>query len=219
MPFEKIDEANKAYEELKAESEQYKTSVQKLQSKVDEVLGEKKTATQKAREAEQAAEAARLEALEKSGSLEEIKTAYEQRLAQEQEAFSGQLGQVKSFAKGQTVSGVLSIFDDKYRDLVKPHIDSKIDLVEENGKLTPIILDDDGKPSATSLQEFTQGLANNESFAPLLKGSQARGVGPVNTSSGGASGKSFNEMNGAELKELREKDPARYDALKSQRKF
>jgi len=65
---------------------------------------------------------------------------------------------------------------------------------------------------------FKGEIEKDDAFAPLLKsgivtsgGGQSKGSG-----SGGAVKKKFNEMNGAELAELRKSNPAEYERLKAE---
>jgi regulator of replication initiation timing len=209
-------------DELKQQNQTLTESNQRLEAKKEELLTEKKAVSQKAREAQEAADKARLEAIEKGGNVEDIQKAYEERLNKEREQmqgeFGGKLSAFESAFKGQFVNGIVSeLFESDAQDIAKTVVSQRIGVDTSGSEPVPIILGDDGKPSALSLAEYKQNLTADAGLSRLLKGSQSRGAGPLNQGNiGGGAAKKFEEMSGAELKELRDKSPEKYEALKNQ---
>ena len=179
-------------DELKQQNQTLTESNQRLEAKKEELLTEKKAVSQKAREAQEAADKARLEAIEKGGNVEDIQKAYEERLNKEREQmqgeFGGKLSAFESAFKGQFVNGIVSeLFESDAQDIAKTVVSQRIGVDTSGNEPVPIILGDDGKPSALSLTEYKQNLTADAGLSRLLKGSQSRGAGPLNQgNSGGA---------------------------------
>lgn len=82
----------------------------------------------------------------------------------------------------------------------------------EDGKV--IVLDNDGKPSALTLDELKKEFREDPAIAPLIQGSKASGGGAGGAKGGGAA-KTLNELRGMERVELRRTNPAEYARLKA----
>ena len=188
MEFENLEAANKAFAEQTAQLKALTESVSKLEANNKALVDEKRQFKEQAQTEAERAEQARLEAAEKSGNIDEIKTAYTKRAEEEKAAYENQLSVFKQGAKSQALDSVLSVFDEKYRGIVGPSLGGRIDIDTSAGKMVPVVLDESGKPTALSLKEFADQLKGNESYAGLLQGSQARGAGALNQGaiSGGA---------------------------------
>lgn len=182
-----------------------------LKAKNDELLTEKKTAQQKAREAEAAAkkkadDAARsngdIEALEKSWSdkFEKLKTDMQATIDDKSSKLNGML--VDSVAQ-QVAS---DIAQKGSSSVLEPHILKRLEAGERDGKPVTTVLDADGKPSALSLDELKQEFVNNPVFAGVIEGSKATGGGAFGShNNGGGANLKRSEMDAKAKREYQQK--------------
>lgn len=84
-----------------------------------------------------------------------------------------------------------------------------------DGKYFTRVLDADGSPSASTLDDLKQELLANPKYAAIIIGSKGSGGGAGGSGSGGgASEKKWLEYTDKELSDLRTADPEKYDRLK-----
>lgn len=84
-----------------------------------------------------------------------------------------------------------------------------------DGKYFTRVLDADGKPSASNLDDLRKELLANEKYAAIVISGKGSGGGAGGSGSGGGAGeKKWLEYSDAELIELRKTDPEKYDRLK-----
>ena len=173
-----------------------------LKSKVEELLGESKSAKQKARELEELQRQAEEEGLKQR---EEFRTLYER----EQKA-KAELAE--KFQQKEVESSALSLAaeltrDTKRAELLKEQVSKYARYTEDGVKFEMGGVEVDSDKILTHIKD---------NYPFLVDGSGATGgQAPGNKSSGGAT-KKFNEYSGAELKELRASDPALYERLKTE---
>lgn len=214
----------------------------KLKQTLDDLDGKYKSAEQKAKELEQQLagyeenkkaeiEKARAEALEKArtnGDVKAIEERYQQQLAdlkkrgeETESQYKQQLEtlqkQIKADKRNSIVADLCAeLANDKAHKAFKALVGSRIDIDPSTGQA--IFLDENGSATSLDLAGFKAEIERDDAYAPLLKsgivtsgGGQAQGSGR-----GGAVKKKFNEMNGAELAELRKSNPAEYERLKTE---
>lgn len=64
----------------------------------------------------------------------------------------------------------------EYVEVLLPHIRGRLKLDHDSeGNPQTIVLDKEGKPSASSLEDLTKEVLSNKGFAPILRGSHASG--------------------------------------------
>ncbi|WP_248739497.1 hypothetical protein [Pseudomonas sp. MWU12-2029] len=165
-----------------------------LKAKVDELLGEKKLAEKKAREAEEAARLEREEAARKSGNVEEIDRSWSEKynrletekntlLEQERATLSGQ---IRDLTVGRTATDIASALAVQgSAKALLPHIERRLSVEQRDGKPVVVVLDAQGKLSAATLDELKAEIANDAAFAPLIAGSKASGGGAGGAGTGG----------------------------------
>lgn len=172
---------------------QVEKSTSGLKAKVDELLGEKKTAAAKAKEAEAAAQAAKDEAARNSGDVEALEASWQAKLnaaiAEKDGAIGALQGSVEKLTVGQqataiaaemAVQGSASVLERIVRDRLTVEM-------TENGPLVRV-LDAAGKPSASSIDELKKELAGDEALKPILVGSKASGGGAASANGGAGAG-------------------------------
>jgi hypothetical protein len=103
-------------------------------------------------------------------------------------------------------------------EALAPHVLKRlsVDFSGEDPEL--VVLDKDGNPGAT-IEDLKKDLLDTKYLASILVGSKATGSGASGTksSSSAQTAKKFNDWKSADLKKLREDNPAEYDKLKAAR--
>ncbi len=228
------DEMKALYEEkdgafyLKIEGlpQQDNSELDGLKRKVEELLGEKKTAQQKQREAEEKAqreaeEKAQREAEEaarKKGDVAAIEASWKAKLEQAEakhaEATKALQDQVYKLTVGQTAQTLASELSIKGSEAVLlPHITNRLQVeTDENGEVKVRVLDSQGKPSALSIDDLKKEFRGNVAFKPLIVASNASGSGASGGGSGGGAAKKPSEMTTQERLEFQKNDPQGFQA-------
>ncbi|MFJ2527830.1 hypothetical protein [Pseudomonas helmanticensis] len=169
-----------------------------LKAKVDELLGEKKAAEKKAREAEDAARLEREEAARKSGNVEELERSWTEKFTRREAELNGMLeqergtlsGQIRDLTVGRTATDIASALAVQgSAKALLPHIERRLSVEQRDGKPVVVVLDALGKLSAATLDELKAEIANDAAFAPLIAGSKASGGGAGGAGGGGGAPK------------------------------
>tara|TARA_R110000822_G_scaffold75074_2_gene180415 strand:+ start:1190 stop:1906 length:717 start_codon:yes stop_codon:yes gene_type:complete len=184
-----------------------------LKNKVDELLREKKAASQKAREAAEEADAARLEAAKKGNDTEALDKSWQEKfnareveLKKELEELSGTLVKLTS---GQTATKIAAeIAVQGSADVLLPHLERRLRTEFRDGSPVTVVLDKDGKPSAMSIDELKAEFQNSAAFAPLIVGTKANGAG--RTGGNESSGAGVNEVSRSEFDRMNQAQRANF---------
>lgn len=169
-----------------------------LKAKVDELLGEKKLAEKKAREAEELARTEREEAARKSGNVEELEKSWSEKFNRREAELNGLLeqergtlsGQIRDLTVGRTATDIASALAiPGSAKALLPHIERRLSVEQRDGKPVVVVLDQQGKLSAATLDELKAEFANDTAFAPLIAGSKASGGGAAGAGGGGGAAK------------------------------
>lgn len=174
-------------EELKAQLAEANKGIEALKSKNDELIAEKREAQKKAKEREEAAAKAAEEAAAKSGDIEALTKSWEAKLAKREAELAEQLkardSQLIELTVGQTAQSIAAeLAVPGSADVLLPHIRQRLQY--QDGKT--VVLDHEGKPSATTVDEFKKEIAGDKRFAPLIVASMATGGGATGGKGGGA---------------------------------
>lgn len=184
-----------------------------LKNKVDELLREKKAASQKAREAAEEADAARLEAAKKGNDTEALDKSWQEKfnareveLKKELDELSGTLVKLTS---GQTATKIAAeIAVQGSADVLLPHLEKRLRTEFRDGSPVTVVLDKDGKPSAMSIDELKAEFQNSAAFAPLIVGTKANGAG--RTGGNESSGAGVNEVSRSEFDRMNQAQRANF---------
>jgi hypothetical protein len=169
-----------------------------LKAKVDELLGEKKLAEKKAREAEELARTEREEAARKSGNVEELEKSWSEKYTRREAELNGMLEQergtlstqIRDLTVGRTATDIASALAiPGSAKALLPHIERRLSVEQRDGKPVVVVLDQQGKLSAATLDELKAEFANDTAFAPLIAGSKASGGGAAGAGGGGGAAK------------------------------
>ena len=174
-----------------------------LKAKVDELLGEKKLAEKKAREAEETARLEREEAARKSGNVEELEKSWSEKYNRREAELNGMLEQergmlstqIRDLTVGRTATDIASALAiPGSAKALLPHIERRLSVEQRDGKPVVVVLDQQGKLSAATLDELKAEFANDTAFAPLIAGSKASGGGA--SGAGGSGGAAKGKIGG-----------------------
>lgn len=182
-----------------------------LKSKVEELLGEKKAAEKARKDAEDQARLEREEAARKSGNVEELEKSWSEKYTRREAELNGMLeqergtlgNQIRDLTVGRTATDIASALAiPGSAEALLPHIERRLSVEQREGKPVVVVLDKQGKLSASSLDELKAEFANNTAFAPLIAGSKASGGGAGGAGSGGGAALKRSEMTSVAKREF-----------------
>jgi len=169
-----------------------------LKAKVDELLGEKKAAEKARKDAEEQARLEREEAARKSGNVEELERSWSEKYNRREAELNGMLEQergalstqIRDLTVGRTATDIASALAiPGSAKALLPHIERRLSVEQRDGKPVVVVLDQQGKLSAATLEELKAEFANDTAFAPLIAGSKASGGGAAGAGGGGGAAK------------------------------
>jgi hypothetical protein len=179
-----------------------------LKSKLEELLGETKTAKQKAKELE---ELQQQEAEARAKEKGEFKELYEREqkakaeLAEKYEGFAKRIQQKEVEGAAQSIASELTR-DTKRAELLRKEISQFAKYTDEGVKFEMGGVEVDRAKVMTHI---------SDNYPFLIDGSGASGGGASGSKSNGGAVKKFNEYTGAELSAIRKDNPAEYERLKT----
>jgi hypothetical protein len=183
----------------KDNSVEYEERIQQMDAKVNELLGEKKKADQKRREAEELAKKEAADLAKKSGDTEALEASWQEKYDSTVSELKGQfepkVAELEGLLRDATVTTratqiAAELAVPGSAKALMPHIQSRLAMDIKDGKASTIVTDASGKPSALTLEELKNEFIGDEAFAPLIVGSKATGGG-ANGSDGGAGTKTL----------------------------
>ena len=169
-----------------------------LKSKVQELLDEKKAADKARKDAEDQARLEREENARKSGNVEELEKSWTEKFNRREAELNGMLEQergtlstqIRDLTAGRTGTDIASALAiPGSAKALLPHIERRLSVEQRDGKPVVVVLDQQGKLSAATLDELKAEFANDTAFAPLIAGSKASGGGAAGAGGGGGAPK------------------------------
>ncbi|MNH88018.1 hypothetical protein D3C73_405170 [compost metagenome] len=169
-----------------------------LKSKVQELLDEKKAADKARKDAEDQARLEREENARKSGNVEELEKSWSEKYNRREAELNGTLEQerttlstqIRDLTVGRTATDIASALAiPGSAKALLPHIERRLSVEQRDGKPVVVVLDQQGKLSAATLDELKAEFANDTAFAPLIAGSKASGGGAGGAGGGGGAAK------------------------------
>jgi hypothetical protein len=182
-----------------------------LKAQVQTLLDEKKSEQRKRQEAEDAARLEREEAARKSGNVEELEKSWSEKYSRREAELNGMLeqergtlgNQIRDLTVGRTATDIASALAiPGSAEALLPHIERRLSVEQRDGKPVVVVLDKQGKLSASSLDELKAEFANNTAFAPLIAGSKASGGGAGGAGNGGGAALKRSEMTSVAKREF-----------------
>ena len=196
-------------------------NVRGLKTKVETLLAEKKAAREAAEAAQKKLEEENAEKLRRSGDIESIEKSYKKEIEklkkEREEAVAEREKELDSLVRKAQVSNML---DGKVEPTAKKWIErdilesTRLEVVD--GKRLIRVLDEEGRPTAQSLEEFIKSkVLDNPDYAKYVIGSRSAGGGANgNPSKARGDGKTWSEMSGSERTELYRTNPQEYKRLR-----
>ena len=169
-----------------------------LKAQVQTLLDEKKSEKRKREEAEETARLEREEAARKSGNVEELERSWSEKYNRREAELNGTLEQertmlstqIRDLTVGRTATDIASALAiPGSAKALLPHIERRLSVEQRDGKPVVVVLDQQGKLSAATLDELKAEFANDTAFAPLIAGSKASGGGANGAGGGGGAPK------------------------------
>lgn len=157
------------------------------------------------------------------GDVEALETSYKTKYAAKEAELTGKIESLSKSLESHLLDGnAVKIATEiaakpEYIELLLPHIRHRLKLEESEGQSVVRILDKDGKPSASNLEDLKKELLGNKAFGAILAGSKATGGGANGGGGGGApSGKKLSEMTEAERVKWFREDPEGFKRAKAE---
>ena len=153
-----------------------------LKAKVEQLLGEKKTAATKAKEAEEAARKSGEEAARKSGDIEALDKSWTAKFEAMEKEKDGTISGLNDSINGLTVDRdaiamAAEMAVDGSADVLLPHIRSRLAVEVRDGRHVTVVRDAEGKASALTMDDLKTEISNNKAFSPLIVASRGSGGG------------------------------------------
>lgn len=148
----------------------------------------------------EAAEAARVaaeEAAKKSGNVAALEKSWSDKLtaavAAAEAKFKPEVDSLTTDVQRLLIDNVAQAIASKVavkgsEEVLVPHIQRRLRVEVRDGKRVTVVVDADGKPSASSIDDLTKEIVGHKAFAPLIAGSGGSGGGAGGTKPGGAPG-------------------------------
>lgn len=185
-----------------------------LKGKVDELLNEKKTVAQRAKEAE--AEALRIaqESAKQSGKLEEFEASLRGEFSKEKAALQEQLAGLQSNAVNAAKKAALASMSGKFLKQESVDLISQLVKTEFDGaEVKTQYLDFSGKVITTDAAEFEKWMSNHPVISELMRADTANGGGAFGSKSNSSGATPFSKMTITEKSRLANENPKLYAQL------
>ena len=205
---------------VKNENKTIKETKSSLESKLTNFEKEQEQKIQEAR-------SLALEEAKSKGDVTEIEKRYEQQMQdlekrvaeQTRAATLKEIAEERAAEKATAISNKIGLelgVDSYAAEIISQIISGRVIVDAETNK--EIFYNGQGGALSVDKNGFIEEIKKDPRFARLIKTSVVTNGGGNANGSGqsGATGKKFDEMSGAELKELRNQDPSTYDRLKNE---
>lgn len=154
------------------------------------------------------------------GDVDKLEQSYKDKLTKREGELTEKINALTSSLEKHMLEGqAIKLATDlaakpDYVEAILPHIRSRLKLEEgEAGEHVVRILDKDGKPSASNMDDLKKEVLAMKALAPLLAGSKAAGGGANGGGgNGGGAPKKLSEMNDAERTQFAKDDPEGFRA-------
>ena len=122
------------------------------------------------------------------GDVEKLEKSWKDKMAAKEAELTADrdsaLGTVRTLLVDNVATAMAAKLAGDHSDLILPHIKSRLTTEKTSTGYITRVLDKDGKPSASSIEELQKEFTADKRFAPIIIGSKASGGG----ASGGGNG-------------------------------
>lgn len=191
-----------------------------LKAKVEQLLAEKKTEAEKRKQAEEEARIAAEEAARKSGDTEALDRSWNEKhtkaLTEKDATLTALQAQIHALTVGAAASGIAGeLAVQGSSSVLRRLIEPRLSMEMRDGKTTVVVLDNDGRPTALTLDEFKTEVTNDPALAPLVAASKASGGGAAGSRSPGGKNR-LSDLSESERIQLAKDNPAQFAKLVEQ---
>lgn len=183
-----------------------------LKKKNNELLDELKGYKRAQKEKEDALAKEREELLAKSGDVEALRKSYDEKMTKITSDYSTReqnyQQQLQKLTVGQTATTLAAeLAIPGSAPVLLPHIQARLSMEIRDGVPVTVVLGQDGKPSALTIDDLKSELTANQAFAPIIAASKAAGGGASGSGNGGGAAKKavtrsqFDQMNAVQRME------------------
>ncbi len=181
-------------------SAEYEDRIQKMDAKVNELLGEKKEEAKKRKLAEEAARKEAEEAARSGGDIDALDKSWQEKYTKREQELLGeyepQVEKFKSLLHKSTVTAdamklASEIAVQGSAEALLPHLTSRLAMEVKDDIAMTVVRGADGKPSALTIDDLKNEFISNPVFAPLIVGSKASGGGAAGSDSSGGAAKTL----------------------------
>lgn len=183
------EESNEPNTEVKQYSEaDLKALLEKetsgLKSKVDELLGEKKTVAQKAKDAAAQAESERIARAKEAEDFKSLYESSEEKRLEIESSYNEFKGSIRAEKRNHEAFKLASeMAEGTNVELLSEFVSRRLD-IGEDGKIQ--VLNSDGSPTVQTIKDLKKEFESSGRFDSLLKGSGSTGGGATGRKSSGA---------------------------------
>jgi len=183
-----------------------------LKKKNSELMDELKGFKRSQKEKEEQAAREREELLAKSGDVEALRKSYDEKMTKittdystREQNYQQQLQKLTVGQTATTLAAELAIPGSA--PVLLPHIQARLSMEIRDGVPVTVVIGQDGKPSALTIDDLKSELSANPAFAPIIAASKAAGGGASGSGNGGGAAKKavtrsqFDAMNPAQRAE------------------
>jgi len=149
--------------------------------------------------------------------VEALEKSYKEKLEDTQKDYEDRLNTSENSLKNLLVDNVankLATEISTVPDLMANAIATRLTTEVVDGKTITRVLDNEGKPSALTVDELKKEFIANEKFSSIIVGSNASGSGAQGSGNGGGAAKKFSEMSESERIDLYKSSPDDYRTLR-----
>lgn len=169
-------------EKLQADLKSAMEALDEQNDELERYKAKHKEAEKHLKEKERLAKEATEEAARKSGDVEALEKSLHEKYANDISERDAKIAEQDSIISKMTVGSeaqrlAADLAVPGSAEVLLPHIERRLQVEIRDGTPSIRVLDKDGKPSASSVEDLRKELEGNASFAPLIIGSKASGSG------------------------------------------
>lgn len=157
----------------------------------DDILDEKKKLQAKMNEEEETRRKKSVEGHEQNNQFKEALELERAKFADEKAKWeannNGLRNQLKSTLLDSRIDQLaMDLGGEKMAHLIRPHIASRLEVVEKDGKMNVFVKDGAGNVSSMTTEQLKKEFSEGETYAPFIKGRSSSGGGSKNDNEGGS---------------------------------
>lgn len=185
-----------------------------LKNKLDQLLNEKKQASDLAKSEAEKARQAQEDAAKEKGDFEALANSYKEKIAslENEKKELSEISAKKEIARQASLIAA-DLSEGPNQEILSTFIEQRLRLEGDELKVT----DDKGNLTISTVDQLKEEFKTNPKFGALVIASKASGGGAHGANNGGGAAKKWNDYTSAELVEIKRKDPEAYNRLKASR--